>query len=235
MFNLWKTIKNAIVTKTASREQDLEKLREDGDLKPMDGDSIPYALSQSHGDAPDRSVASMLEEDRVDEVDQVVEARLGSKSSEDRGLVSWQDREDRPISDINLASEGWDSKFREAYAAAKRGERDLFSLHFDPSKPLVKAVPDADSGISNRPGRVTDYGGIPLDDAKENLKNIGKQPVVKSARAELLDIDRRAFEIRVAAAMDGRQLSSHESEELAGLSSRKRALVEVCLSDIGGL
>jgi hypothetical protein len=235
MFNLWKTIKNAIVTKTASREQDLEKLREDGDLKPMDGDSIPYALSQSHGDAPDRSVASMLEEDRVDEVDQVVEARLGSKSAEDRGLVSWQDREDRPISDINLASEGWDSKFREAYAAAKRGERDLFSLHFDPSKPLVKAVPDADSGIANRPGRITDYGGIPLDDAKENLKNIGKQPVVKAARAELLDIDRRAFEIRVAAAMDGRQLSSHESEELAGLSSRKRALVEVCLSDIGGL
>ena len=234
MFNFWKNIKNTLVTKTASREQELEKLREDGALKPMDGDSIPYALSQSHGDAPDRSVASMLEKDRVDEVNQVVEARLASKTSEDRGLVSWQDRQDRPISDINIASEGWDSKFREAYAAAKRGERDLFSLHFDTSKPLVKAVPDADSGISNRPGRVTNYGGIPLDDAKENLKNIGKQPTVKTARVELMNLDRRAFEIRVAAAMDGRQLSRHESNELTDLSLRKHTLVEICVSDIRG-
>lgn len=233
MFNLLKNIKNALVTKTASREQDLEKAREDGDLKPMDGDSVPYALSQSHGDEPDRSVASMLEVERKDEVGQVVEARLASKTSEDRGLVSWQDRKESPISDINLASEGWDSKFREAYAAAKRGERDLFSLHFDSSKPLVKTVDDDSSGLANRPGRVTNYGGIPLDDAKENLKNIGKQPTVKAAHAELMNIDRRAFEIRVAAAMDGRQLSSHESDELSALSSRKQDLVKVCIAGIG--
>lgn len=234
MFNLWKNIKNAVaVTKTASREQDLEKLRKDDDLRPMDGDSIPYALAESHGDEPDRSVASMLEQDRDFGVDQVVEARLASKTSEDRGLVSWQDRGERPISDINMVSEGWDSKFREAYAAAKRGERDLFSLHFNTGKPRVPEVSADDSLISNRPGRVINYGGLPLDDAKENLKNIGKEPRVKAAQAELLNLDRRAFEIRVAAAMDGRQLHDHEVAELSDLSSRKHGLVAECVSTDG--
>ena len=236
MFNLWKSIKNAVTTvKTASREQDLEKLRDQDGLKPMDGDSISYALSEGHGDEPDRSIASMLEQDRDGEVSQVVEARLASKTSEDRGLVSWQDRKERPISDINITSEGWDSKFREAYAAAKRGERDLFSLHFSNGKPLVKVVADEDSGIANRPGRVNEYGGIPLYDAKDNLKNLGKEPRIKAARTELMSIDRRAFEIRVAAAMDGRHLSSDEQSELAGLSARKHGLVEICLSDDGSL
>jgi hypothetical protein len=235
MFNLWSGIKKSFGSvKTASREQDLEKQRDEGGLEPLDGGSLPYALSESHGDEPDMSVASMLDVDRADSPDQTAESRLSSESSGGLVLSARQGRETSSISDINLASEGWDSKFREAYAAAQRGERDMFSLHFDPSDFRVDSVAQEDSGLQNRAGRVSNYGNVPFGDAKTNIKNIGKSPSVKTAGNDLLDIDRRCFEIHLAAAVDQRRLQDHESAELSELKSRKRDIVKSCISGRGG-
>ncbi len=225
MFNLWKALKRAVSVKVASREQDLDRARDDDKLSIQDGYSVPSALAESHGKEPDMSISMMLEKDRGDTPDMLVEGRLDKKSSEDRGLVSRQNPEGKPITDMAAESERWDSIFREAYADAKKGKRDLFSLHFDTGSVRVPEVDADDSLIVNRPGRITDFGGIPGPDADENLKNIGKQPTIKEAESKLRDIDYRSFQIRLAAAKQERGLFDFESDELVELSDRKREIL----------
>lgn len=232
MFNLWKSIKNSLgFSKNASREQLLEEYRSDQSLKSLEGETITSALDKERKDLKDESIAYQLDQSRDDTPDSTVESRLASKSSEDRGLVSRQDKESLPISDINLVSEAWDSKYREAYEKASKSSRDLFSLHFKVGDPRVDTVSPDDSLIQNRPGRLQNIGGLPDGDEAKALANIGKQPTVKEAKQKILEVDRRVFEIKVAAAMEERQFNEYELEELSYLKNKKRSLIMEIISE----
>jgi hypothetical protein len=219
--------------KSASREQLLEQNRKDNETSFINDTSLPRAIDESHGDEADKSVAQMLAERDEKYATRVVEARLDEYSSgEDSDLVSRKSRDSSPVSDINMTSEAFDQKFRNAYAEAKKGERDLFSLHFNTGSPDVDPVDIEDSLVANRAGRISNTGYLPIEDAPSNLKNIGKDVVIKEAQSNLLSIDRRLFEIRLAAASEERQLHKDEASEILKLNSRKKNILSSYM-DIG--
>jgi len=223
MFNF---LRRMGLIKSASREQFLEQNREDNKTSSMDDMSLPRAIDESHGDEADKSVAQRLAERDETYATRVVEARLDeADSGYDSNLVYRKSRESSPVSDINMESEAFDQKFRKAYAEAEKGERDLFSLHFNTGKPNVDPVDADDSLVVNRAGRIENTGHLPVEDAPSNLKNINKDVVIKEAQSNLFAIDRRLFEIRLAAASEERQLHRDEVSEISELNSRKKTIL----------
>ena len=162
----------------------------------------------------DMSLPRAIDQSHGDEADKSVAQRLA-------------ERDER-----YATREAFDQKFRQAYAEAKKGERDLFSLHFNTGSPDVDSVDAEDSLVVNRAGRIKNTGHLPVEDAPSNLKNIGKDVVIKEAQSNLLAIDRRLFEIRLAAASEERQLHKDEASEISNLNSRKRTILSSYM-DIG--
>jgi len=230
MFNF---LRRMGLIKSASREQLLEQNREDNKTSSMDGVSLPRAIDESHGNEADKSVAQRLVDREEKYPTRVVEARLDETASDEHGhLVSRKSRESSPVSGINMTSEAFDQKFRQAYAEAKRGERDMFSLHFNTGSPDVDPVDAEDSLVVNRAGRIKNTGHLPVEDAPSNLKNINKNVVIKEAQSNLFAIDKRIFEIRLAAASEERQLHKDETSEISKLNSRKKTILSSYM-DIG--
>ena len=244
IFNIFKR------KKQASREQLLEENRDSQKLS-SDDDSLSYQynLSDVHKNEDVQPViceGSMSEgsHKNTDSTETSLEKRM-SEPSNDGMYAHKNDEKEYSATDISVASEKRDREFRDAYAEAESKlteKKNIFEsmagmqLNREP-KMISDNVPLENSGLNIAPERFKDFGETPGPDAKDNLKNYGKNPEITPMKFaslktsdELLsmirDADAMSLIIKTQAARDGKSIGKEESIQLSQLKSAKTMIVE---------
>tara|TARA_Y100000034_G_scaffold133189_1_gene198017 strand:- start:5249 stop:6277 length:1029 start_codon:yes stop_codon:yes gene_type:complete len=219
IFNIFKR------KKQASREQLLEENRGEQKLS-SDDDSLSYQynLSVDHKNDDKQPVvheqtASDNKHKNKDITEASLETRI-SNSDNDGYFRHKNDDKEYHMPDISIASEKRDREFRDAYADAEsklKEKKNYFTamsgMQLDRKPNMIPDnIPLKDSGLNIAPERFENFGETPDGDAKENLKNYGKNPDItpmkfassKSSEdilSMIRDADALSFSIKTQAMM----------------------------------
>ena len=231
--------------KQASREQSLEENR-DGHKLSADDETLSYQslLSENHKREDGQDViheVMMSEGSHVN--DDTVEASLEMRISDpsNKGYLRHRnDGKEYSMQDIDIASEQYDRRFRDAYIEAEsklKDKKNYFSsmsgMQLD-EKPHMIAdnIPLEHGSINTAPERFKDFGEAPGPDAKTNLKNLGKEPKISPMKfasdkssedilSMIKDADALSFMIKYQSLHD-----ENEEYNLSKLRAAKAFLIE---------
>jgi len=208
----------------------------DADRRPIEGDP------QVH--------EGMLEDRRKEAAksEMTIEGELNKASSPLYPHRQVDDQDSHNVAPINVLSEAFDRKYRDAFAKANNDGNTAFwdkylGVQLDGERTKVpNNVPESGSQLPNHPSRFTSFKGLPTESsAITNRENLGKEVTVKPMEgykgnekaqkmvvASLRDADRLLFHTYLTAAKANRELNAEEKELVAGINRDKaKALIVI--------
>lgn len=189
-----------------------------------------------------------IDRPKSDSVDVIIEQKMNKENKNDTKSLEAQiddsltyskrteDGSREEVTRTSVATEKYDQEYREAYAKAEKElkkQKDLFEKYMGKkgAKKVPTNVEPASSGLVNTPERFVNFDGVPTNDVKKNISNIGNKSSVKPMHIladldTIKKLDAATFHIAYKAASSGRDMNKQEIDILGKIIKKKRELLK---------